>query len=115
MSDEKYNGWTNKPTWLVVVWLDNEQGGFDYKRNLYMRAVEQVFAKGEKYSPAWKVDIAGGIGDIMSEDYAHGDEWSNNQLGNGLHSDLLSWALAHINWNEIGHSVLEEVLEEVTA
>lgn len=25
MSNEKYNGWTNRDTWLVKLWLDNDR------------------------------------------------------------------------------------------
>ena len=28
MTDEAYEGWTNYPTWVVKLWLDNEQGSY---------------------------------------------------------------------------------------
>lgn len=30
--DKKYNGWTNYETWNVALWLDNEEGSYNYWR-----------------------------------------------------------------------------------
>jgi len=30
MTHKEYNGWTNYETWLVKLWIDNEQGSQDY-------------------------------------------------------------------------------------
>ena len=27
---ERYNGWTNYETWLVNLWMDNEQGSQEF-------------------------------------------------------------------------------------
>lgn len=27
---EKYNGYTNYPTWNVKLWIDNEEGSYNY-------------------------------------------------------------------------------------
>lgn len=35
MSDDTYNGWTNRETWALKLWLDNDQ-------NLYAMAHERV-------------------------------------------------------------------------
>ena len=35
MENEKYNGWANRDTWLVALWLDNDQ------RN-YVRMIRMV-------------------------------------------------------------------------
>ena len=33
--DEKgYNGWKNYETWLVALWIDNEQSSYSYAREL---------------------------------------------------------------------------------
>lgn len=29
--DQTYNGWTNRATWLVPLWIDNDQGSYNIK------------------------------------------------------------------------------------
>ena len=69
MSDNTYNGWSNKPTWLVNVWFNPET-----KADLDM--IESLFQDGE-YGNAAK----------------------------GVNSDLMSWAVSHINWHELRESM----------
>ena len=30
MSDTTYNGWPNYQTWNVMLWLDNDEGAYNY-------------------------------------------------------------------------------------
>lgn len=32
MTKKEYNGWQNYETWNVALWLDNEQGSYNYWR-----------------------------------------------------------------------------------
>lgn len=32
MEDGRYNGWANRPTWLVHLWLTNEEPSYNYWR-----------------------------------------------------------------------------------
>lgn len=40
-----YNGWTNRSTWLVNLWIDNEQSTYEYKRQHLLGRVEPVTVK----------------------------------------------------------------------
>ena len=64
MSDT-YNGWSNKPTWLVNVW----------------------------FNPQTESDI-----DMIKDEF---DAGNYGGAGDGIDSDLMSWAVAHINWHEL--------------
>lgn len=33
LENEKYNGWENRDTWLVALWLNNTQKVYDYVKN----------------------------------------------------------------------------------
>lgn len=35
MANEKYNGWTNFDTWLVMLWLYNDEKNYTAIKNLY--------------------------------------------------------------------------------
>ena len=89
--DETFNGWTNKPTWLVKLWLDNDQNTYNDIINLVKR-------------------------NKALEDYQIGDKISGyvdtNMLtvpSASLETDLLGWAMACVNWSEIGKSYKEDL------
>lgn len=33
LENEKYNGWENRDTWLVALWLNNTQKVYEYVKN----------------------------------------------------------------------------------
>lgn len=35
MANETYNGWTNRDTWLVMLWLENDES--NYKRVQHLK------------------------------------------------------------------------------
>lgn len=74
--DETFNGWTNKPTWLVKLWLDNDE----YSCNTSKEYIEDL--EGNKADEALK-------------------EWvENNMMADytsfGLQADLVNWSLASV-------------------
>lgn len=88
----EYNGWTNKATWLVKLWIDNDQGEQDY------------WLSEAKNSP-----------DIYTLEQALIDYHEEQLLGlrgsNGLGSDLMSWALALVDWAAIARALIEDAAE----
>ena len=34
MTKKEYNGWHNYETWLVKLWIDNEEGSYNYWREV---------------------------------------------------------------------------------
>jgi len=77
-----YNGWTNYETWLLVLWLDNDQNMYDFW-------VEQGKKAEEPYHLAQE----------MKDDFY-------GQLGGcrgvtGFLADLLNAALQEVNWQEV--------------
>ena len=79
MSRESYNGWLNRATWLVNVWLG------DYLSEL---------PDDEKTPEALESICA----EICNE---------GESLENGLMSDLLSVAWGSIDWRELSESYME--------
>lgn len=80
MSEQKYNGWTNRETWLVSLWMSDEEmlrdianssGSLHERANDFQEYVEEVVMPTEIY-----------------------DEVS-------FLSDLVMGAFAEINWIEL--------------
>jgi len=86
--DLKYNGWTNKPTWIVALWLDNDE----YTYNL-MRENAKTLNKWE---------LADFIKDFIEENDPLSEEPS-------FYSDLLDWAIAVVNYDEIAENYKNEL------
>jgi len=72
----RYNGYENKPTWLVPLWIDNEEGTY--------HAVRDFIAENGTEN----------LRDFIEEMYQVGE-------GASINSDMLGWAWAHVNWDEV--------------
>ena len=79
MSNESYNGWTNYETWLVKLWMDNDEGSYRHYRDIVRNC-----GKDEAYS----------IGKQIQEEIEEG-----NPIGSdaSLFSDMLSAGLRVVN------------------
>jgi hypothetical protein len=90
-TDTTYQGWTNRATWGVALWLDNDEGLYHERRSIVKDHVDDVHACADALE-MWVNDMA-------------------PNLGATLWSDLLSWSLASVNWRELAESWIEEEKE----
>jgi len=81
MTKDTYNGWRNRETWLVNLWIDNEP-------YLYERANECRSAS----------ELEEMIDELIE----------NEQFSPGLFNDLISTALCRADWHEIWTARNEE-------
>ena len=96
MNDEEkgYNGWTNYETWVVKLWIDNEENSYNY----WQERAQELKEEGGEH-------ITLSLADKLKEGY---DE--DNPLEEaGVYTDLLYSALGEVDWREIATSILEEV------
>lgn len=91
MSLPEYNGWANKPTWDVYVWLLNDENQW---RTMMQKAND---FKGEIY------DFANWLREYIESESPLADDAS-------LYSDLLWFSMAHINYDELAENLSEEVV-----
>lgn len=94
----QYNGWTNKPTWLVNLWItsDENQAAF------WKSEVENALFMNEGDKTAAAEDVAYQLESMIE----HPDEET------GLYADLLSYALALVNWREVAEHLVDDHYEE---
>ena len=100
MSD--YNGWANYPTWNVHLWLTNDEGL--YRSALHMAAMAK--ADREDMEPAYRLEneLQSWCEDLLPEIMSEGASFA---------SDLLGWAMGHVDWREIAQAFLSDIAEGV--
>jgi hypothetical protein len=109
MEDKKYNGWATYETWLVGLWLDNDQGSYEYWRE---QAQEQW-----KSAPTCKQVLQGywtaaeaakfNLADQIKEEIADASPLTEADM----FCDLLNAAFSEVNWQEVAEKYLEEFEE----
>lgn len=92
---EKYNGWTNYETWLVNLWIDNEQYSQEYWQE---RAVKCCQINGGKNNDA--------IYDLRKELEEEIKDSDGRPELYGMYNDLLTAALSSVNWREIAENMV---------
>lgn len=108
MSERTYNGWTNYETWNVKLWIDNEEGSYNYWRERSQEAWDK--AKGEDLKErtleaertielALKDEFEEAEADLLKRAGCEASVWA----------DLLGTALSEVNWREIADSMIETV------
>lgn len=104
MRDQTYNGWTNYETWVVNLWIDNEQGDQEYWREQAQEALD-----GQDGSVEDAVD--------RLEDQLQ--DWFLEARGEcktpGVFGDLLQSALSEVNWRELARHYVDAAKEERNA
>jgi hypothetical protein len=81
-SDDTYNGWTNRETWLASLWLNNDREGYD----LLLTATNQpgtMFAKADWLEQQMR--------EALDERYGIASLWF----------DLVDTAFYRIDWVEV--------------
>lgn len=110
MSDETYNGWANRSTWLVNLHLTNDQGLYTESRELvrdeYDGAEVPEHVAGIVDEATWKLGrAADALQEYVEELTTDNDGRDPSTL---LRSDLVGQALADVDWREITAGLLEE-------
>ena len=99
MNKNAYNGWTNYETWLVKLWMDNDEGSY----RMFQDMADDYLKQDGEDSPS-------GFANAIKE--AH--ESSLPEL-TGFAADLINAAMSEVNWFEIATSLFEEAKERVAA
>jgi hypothetical protein len=111
MTTDRYNGWANYETWAVKLWIDNEQGSYEYWREQARDVIENCSDK----HPNEFADKAANERIMLGErlkDMHESDAEQFMEQQSGVFADLLNHALARVEWNEIAQSMLEDEREE---
>lgn len=109
MRDREYNGWTNYETWLVNLWMDNEEGS----QAFFIERAEEIYGEAAEKPHFTRAEVAAQrFADWLKE-------WHEDNRPEmptcGVFYDLLSGALSEVNWDEIAKHYIQAVEEEANA
>jgi len=99
VTQNKYNGWTNYETWLVALWIDNDEGSYNTARDM---------AREMRNNEHRNYDLSHALKDWVEE---------LNPLADNadLFSDLLNAALSEVDWYEIAEHYFWDMSSEYIA
>lgn len=104
MDTQAYNGYTNYATWNVSLWIDNDPALYEYYRDqvAQMRSemTSEAFTKEDGMYSTAECDLAKLIQNQFEEE--------KPKLEASTYSDLLTHALAQVEWREIAANMIEE-------
>ena len=106
MTNKEYNGWTNYETWLVNLWIDNEQWSQEQCREL-----AEVYAEDEECPYQLSRDIKSFVEDDEADCFGI-RQTTEGKLASSMVSDLVSAALSEVDWQEIAEHFFEAAKEE---
>lgn len=84
MTDETHNGWANRETWTVSLWLSNDQQAYASCREIADECDSDMEA-GKQIRERWVEALSDSAGP-----------------SDGLLCDLIQCALTRVDWREIG-------------
>ena len=94
-TNDEYNGWTNRETWAVHLWLSNEEPLYNYARKLACA----------DYNYKYETDDA--FSDFVDELLTPGSEWMVPETEqHTMQRDIGS--LWRVNWREVANAFHED-------
>ncbi len=111
MADKTYNGWTNYETWVVALWMGNEEGSC--RAGQYM--AEEAYDNAEADNSFTREERAAlDLADAMKAEYEEAKDCllARSEASASVWDDLIGAALSEVNWYEIAQHLLEDVDKE---
>jgi hypothetical protein len=101
--DSSYNGWSNYETWVVNLWLGNDEGSYNTCRSLAERCFEEAVAD-EVFSRKERACYQ--LANELKEMVEDGSPLAGDA---SVYTDLLNAAMSEVNWKEIANGLLQEI------
>ena len=113
MSEESYNGWHNRETWCVALWLSNEESSYRYwqdaAREAYREAKDDPDVTKGTFTRKESAGFA--LKDRLKEEHEEAAGLASGQQAATVFTDLMQGALDSVDWYEIAHDDLLEGCE----
>ena len=109
---KEYNGWSNYPTWCVKLWLDNDEGTYNFWQDATKQHKQDAPTCQQVKEGIWTVEqtVRFNLADQLKNEITNNrPEQTAEQCG--MYFDLMCWAFDYVNWNEIAKALIEEITE----
>ena len=110
MEEKTYNGWTNYETWVVNLWIDNDQGSYTYWREQAGSHYENAADCENVHKGLWSRRSAARskLAEQIKDEFEDASPLADQA---NVYTDLLTAALGEVDWREIADNLLEDVIE----
>lgn len=119
MSEEnRYNGWRNYETWVVNLWIDNEEPLYEERRERVCEIIRDNLDSGELDRDTAIREVADWLKQWVTDDIPETffpDTVAKVQESATMYADLLGSALADVDWREIAEHDVDNEKDEVIA
>lgn len=99
-----HNGWQNYETWVVKLWLDNDEGSYRHWNNRTREIWEECETGGNSFatdqSQRARIALAEELKDTITNE--------GPELGASMYADLLNAALSEVDWHELANAFLQD-------
>jgi hypothetical protein len=104
MEKKEYNGWYNYETWLLALWIDNEESSYNYWREIAQESydvaeADKMFTRDERATSS----LADRLKDAFEE--------AQPEV-TGFWADLINAAMSEINWYDVAEHYISDVEKE---
>ena len=106
MNNKEYNGWYNYETWMVNLWMDNDQGSHEMWREIARESIEAEESGHEGTNWFYFEERLKEYLDMILEDI-------DNGTACGLAHDLFRGAIDEVNTREISMHWISDELEMI--
>ena len=107
MTTKNYNGWTNYETWLVNLWMDNDENMQGHLRQIAADEIEKAMVNSSDWMDAVE-EATQSLASAIQENHEE-----NCTEVTGVFADLLNSALSEVNWDEIAERMVSAAAEEM--
>ncbi len=99
-----YQGWKNYETWAVGLFISNDQGEYEYWREI----IEEEGFTSEESEAGTYSDSVVKLAKMMKDNFEEALEDRKGSLNSDLFETLLQSAFDNVEWREIAENQLSE-------
>jgi hypothetical protein len=98
-----YNGWSNYETWNYKLWLDNDEGSYNYWQETARQILDN--AKSSEYFTA-RQNAETQLAEALKAEIEESNPLKDTAT---TYTDLLNASISEINFHEIAKAILEDL------